>query len=313
MRAMIQGQAGGRRATGGLQERVRRRRLRGNAVRNGTEIHFGMVGGHPLRLDSWTLRFAAMMRLMGHPGTGAGVGRRGISLAATVELVIAVAWVWFGAWTVWGQTAPVPDQEAKKPPAVVGQYSLVTTVVEPSPATHWLTPAPTIAVPAGTESVPGDAAGNLTVPPQFAIEDFGVPRYECAETAAKLRGCAALDRTDVVIRDANTVGYHIVTHGPAVQLTVNLLVHDRLPVSHEGPSTEWHAGEVIFVSLPKATASYPFTSETLMGTWKDDAIVFEVGKPLPAGAKKALDDLGVKQDLGDRVLYAFRVKEPEKK
>ena len=49
-----------------------------------------------------------------------------------------------------------------------------------------------------------------------------------------------------------------------------------------------------------------------MGTWNGEAIVFEVGKDLPAGAKKALEDLGVKQDLGDRVLHSFRVKEPRK-
>ncbi len=140
-----------------------------------------------------------------------------------------------------------------------------------------------------------------------------MPRYECAETAAKQHGCAALDQTDVLIRDANTVGYRIVTHGAAVQLTVNLKVRDLLPVSHGGPATDWHAGEVIFVPLPKATAACAFVSETLVGTWQDEAIVFEVGKPLPADAKKGLEDLGLKQDLGDRVLYAFRVKEPEKK
>jgi hypothetical protein len=161
--------------------------------------------------------------------------------------------------------------------------------------------------------VPTATAGNLTVPAQYRIEELGVPRYECAETGAKQHGCDALNRTDVLIRDANTVGYHIETHGPAVQMTVNLKVHDRLPVSHESPPTDWHVGEVIFVPLPKATAAYPFVSETLVGTWQDEAIVFEVGKPLPAGAKKSLDDLGMKQDLGDQVLYAFRVKEPEKK
>lgn len=240
--------------------------------------------------------------------------RRRVSLGRVLELLVVVGWVWFGAWTVRGQAAPGPgqDQHAKKEPVVVGQYSLVTTVVEALPATHWLTPAPAIAVPAGTEYVPGETAGNLTVPAQVAIEEFGVPRYECAETAAKLRGCGALDRTDVIIRDANTVGYHIVTHGAAVQLTVNLMVHDRLPVSHEGPTTDWHADEVLFVSLPKATASFQFVAETLVGEWKGEAIVFEVGKPLPADAKKGLDDLGLKQDLGDRVLYAYRVKKPDK-
>jgi hypothetical protein len=37
-----------------------------------------------------------------------------------------------------------------------------------------------------------------------------------------------------------------------------------------------------------------------------------VGKELPESVKKGLEDLGVKQDLGDRVLYGFRVKEAGK-
>jgi len=251
---------------------------------------------------------------------GVGASRREVEVRRFVvwllklaEFLLLAGWAWFGAWAVSGQGAPEARQDAKKAPAVMGQYSLVTTVVEPSAETHWLNPAPVIAVAAGTQYVMAQTAGNLAIPAQVAIEEFGVPRYECAETAAKQKGCGALDRTDVVIRDANTVGYHIETHGSAVQLTVNLKVRDRLPVSQEGPSTDWHAGEVIFVSLPKATASYAFVSETLVGSWQGEAIVFEVGKPLPASAKKGLDDLGIKQDLGDRTLYALRVKEPEKK
>lgn len=238
---------------------------------------------------------------------------RGISVAGVMKLLVLGGLACLGASTVWGQTAPDPGKEAKKTPAVVGRYSLVTTVVELSEETHWLNPAPTITVAAGTKYVAAETAGNLTVPAQFAIEEFGLPRYECAETAAKQRGCGVLDRTDVVIRDANTVGYRVVTHGPPVQLTVNLKVRDRLPVSHEDPSTDWHEGEVIFVPAPKTTSALAFVSETLVGTWQGEAIVFEVGKPLPAAARKGLDDLEVRQDLGDRVLYAFRVKELEKK
>jgi hypothetical protein len=51
----------------------------------------------------------------------------------------------------------------------------------------------------------------------------------------------------------------------------------------------------------------------LVGEWNGEPIVFEVGKPLPDSAKKGLEDLGVKQDLGEGILYSFRVKEPEKK
>jgi hypothetical protein len=246
-------------------------------------------------------------------GSRCAVRRRGVSLTGCVELLVVVGWAWFGAWTIWGQAAPDPAQDAKKPPAVMGQYSLVTTVVEPSAQTHWLNPAPTVAVNAGTKYLAAETTGNLTIPAQVTIEEFGMPRYECVETAAKEHGCAALDRTDVVLRDANTVGYAIVTHGAAVQLTVNLKVHDRLPVSSEGPATDWHGGEVIFVPVPKATTAYAFVSQTLVGTWQGEAIAFEVGKPMPAGAKKRLDDLGLKQDLGDQLLYAFRVKEPEEK
>lgn len=238
--------------------------------------------------------------------------RLGGWLLKLAKCLLVAGWACYGVWTVWGQDPPGAAQDAKKTPAVVGQYSLVTTAVEPSAETHWLNPAPVIAVAGGTQYVMAQTAGNLAVPAQYAIEEFGVPRYECAEAAAKQKGCGALDRTDVVIRDANTVGYRIESHGAAVQLTVNLKVHDRLPVSREGPSTDWHAGEVIFVSLPKATPSYPFVSETLAGSWQGEAIVFEVGKPLPDGAKKGLEDLGIKQDLGDRTLFAFRVKEPEK-
>jgi hypothetical protein len=137
--------------------------------------------------------------------------------------------------------------------------------------------------------------------------------FEASATAPKLRGCEALDRATLTVRDANTIGYHIVSHGAAVELSVNAEVHDILPVSSGSEETPWHAGEVIFVAVPKATPAYRFSSEVLVGTWNGEAVVFEVGKDLPEGAKKALEDLGVKQDLGDRVLYSFRVKEPEKK
>jgi hypothetical protein len=65
---------------------------------------------------------------------------------------------------------------------------------------------------------------------------------------------------------------------------------------------------VIFVSLPKATSVYRFVSETLVGVWNSEPIVFEAGKALPESAKKRLDDLGVHQDLGDALLYSYRVK-----
>jgi len=79
-----------------------------------------------------------------------------------------------------------------------------------------------------------------------------------------------------------------VSHGAAVQFHVNLQVHDLLPVARGGPSIDWHTGDVIFVSVPKATTAYRFVSETLVGVWSGQPIVFEAGKALPEGAKKGV-------------------------
>ncbi len=211
-----------------------------------------------------------------------------------------------------GKATPGPTGGEKKAEESVGSYSLVTTVFEATATTHLMNPAPKITVDGGTERAPGEFSGEKTVPAQYAIEGFGNPWYECAATTPKLRGCDALDRASLTVRDANTIGYHIVSHGAAVELTVNVEVHDMLPVSRGSPETAWHAHEVIFVAVPKATATYRFSSEVLVGEWNGEAIVFEVGKDLPESAKKGLDDLGVKQDLGDRVLYGFRVREVAK-
>ncbi|MGH9606311.1 MAG: hypothetical protein ACRD3N_11510 [Terracidiphilus sp.] len=211
---------------------------------------------------------------------------------------------------VWGQQgAAAVNATAQKPePAKVGSYSLVVTTLEPSAATHWLNPPATIHVTGGTVRAPAETAGNLTVPAQYAIEDFGAPRWECVASALQPHGCDALDRTDLTIRDPHTLGYRIVSHGAAVELRINLQVDDLLPVSHREPGADWHAGDVIFVSVPKATPAYRFVSETLVGLWNGEPIVFEAGKPLPASAKKGLEDLKVHQDLGDAVLYSYRVK-----
>jgi hypothetical protein len=233
-----------------------------------------------------------------------------LAWAATVAAVAGQAASGQGAPGQAAKAAP----DGKKGEESLGSYSLVTTVFEPSATTHLLMPRPTIAVDGGTERAPGEFSGDKTVTAQYAIEGFGSPWYECAAaaTAAKMRGCDALDRATLTVRDANTIGYHIVSHGAAVELSVNVEVRDILPVSTGTAEIEWHARDVIFVAVPKATPAYRFSSEVLVGTWNGEAIVFEVGKDLPAGAKKALEDLGVKQDLGDRVMYSFRVKEPGK-
>lgn len=213
-----------------------------------------------------------------------------------------------GAANANGGAAGTNGSDAKPKPAKVGSYSLVVTTLEPTAATHWLNPPPAISAGAGTKLAPTETAGNLTAPPQYTIEAFDVPRQECKEAAPQQHGCDALDRADLTIRDANTIEYRIVSHGAAVQILVNLQVHDLLPVAHGSASNDWHAGDVIFISVPKGTPVYRFVSETLVGEWNGDPIVFEAGKPLPDGAKKGLEDLGVHQDLGDAVLYSYRVK-----
>jgi hypothetical protein len=216
----------------------------------------------------------------------------------------------FGQDAKAGQNAKAsPDAKAgAKGDDSVGSYSLVTTAFEPSAAVHLLNPAITIQVDGGTEHAPGEFSGEKTVPAPYTIESFGAPWYECSATIPKLRGCEALDRHELTIRDPNTIGYHIVSHGGAATLTLNVEVHDILPVSNGSGETPWHAGEVIFVAVPKATPVYRFSSEVLVGEWNGEPIVFELGKDLPESAKKGLEDLGVKQDLGDRVLFGFRVK-----
>jgi hypothetical protein len=238
-------------------------------------------------------------------------------------LIMAMVAAMPGVAFLRGQQPPASTNptEAKPAPAKAGTYSLVVTTLEPSPSVHWLNPPPTVDVKAGSKLSPADTTGNLTVPAQNLIEAFGVPQRECAETAPlqvpqqapqqappQPHGCDALDRVDFAIRDPNTVEYRVVSHGAAVQLRVNLQVHDLLPASHNGAGTDWHTGDVIFVSVPKATPEFRFVSETLVGVWNGEPVVFEAGKPLPATAKKCLDDLGVHQDLGDSVLYSYKVK-----
>jgi len=237
-------------------------------------------------------------------------------------LVLAICGVAPAGKAIWPQQAPATPKppapsanggaangtDAKPQPPKVGNYSLVVTTLEPTAATHWLNPPPAIDVTAGTKLAPAETKGNLTAPPQYTIEAFGIPRQECAETAQQQHGCDALDHADLTIRDQNTVEYRIVTHGAAVQMHVNLDVHDLLPLSRGGPSIDWHTGDVIFVSVPKATPVYRFVSESLVGVWNDEPIVFEAGKPLPDSAKKGLEDLNIHQDLGDALLYGYRVK-----
>lgn len=215
----------------------------------------------------------------------------------------------------YGQSAPAP---APVPPSVsqdaeksLGSYSLVVTTLEPSAATHLLNPPLAIQLDGATQIAPRERSGMEKVPSQYAIEGFGNPRYECNAASAREHGCDALDRSDFLVRDANTVEYHLANHGGAVQLEVNLLVHDLLPVSRVLTEAAWRSREVIFVSVPKPSPSYRFVSAVLVGDWNGNAIVFEPGKPLPEDAKKGLEDIGIHQDLGDKMLYSYRVREPK--
>ena len=54
-----------------------------------------------------------------------------------------------------------------------------------------------------------------------------------------------------------------------------------------------------------ATAAWQPAQGPLMTRWAKDV---KPGKALPESAKKGLEDLGVHQDLGDAVLYSYRVK-----
>lgn len=212
---------------------------------------------------------------------------------------------------------PVNAQVDSAAEKILGTYSLVVTTLEPAAAPHWLTPPLTIDIPAATKQMPGELSGTKTVPPQFVLEGFGSPRYDCraktqTEPVQAEPGCQALDRIDLEPRDASTIAYRVVNHGAAVTLELNLQVHDLLPVSKTVLEAPWHAGDLVFLPVPKPTSALHVVSAALVGNWNGNAVVFEPGKPLPESAKKALEDLGIKQDLGDKMLYSYKVKEPPK-
>jgi hypothetical protein len=226
--------------------------------------------------------------------------------------LLLIPWLFFAGFACGQNPGPPPDADTvTKADTTVGSYSVVVTALEPSPATHLLNPPLTIDVPPATEMAPKDFSGTKAVPPQYAVDGFGNPRFDCIPAAAGEQACDAVDRSDLTFRDANTVAYHIANHGGAVQLSLNLLVHDISPVSRVIAEASWRAKEVIFVSIPKPAPAFHFVSAVLVGDWNGNAIVFEPGKPLPDSAKKALDDLGIHQDLGDKILYSYKVKEPK--
>lgn len=209
------------------------------------------------------------------------------------------------------QSPGPPPAETPKPDDSLGTYSLIVTTLELSPTVHWLNPPVTLDLDAATPLVPKEVSGTKPVPAQYAVESLGNPRYDCMAKVEQDHGCEAIDRSDLAIRDPNTVGYHFVNHGAAVQLQLNLQVRDLVPVSRTTLDASWRPGDVIFLPVPKATPSLHVVSASIFGNWNGNAIVFEPGKPLPETAKKALEDLQVHQDLGDRVVYAYKVKDPK--
>jgi hypothetical protein len=222
---------------------------------------------------------------------------------------------------------PPPAPDADHPDKSLGSYSLVVTTLEPSPGDHLLNPPITLQLEAGSELAPKTSTGTKTIPAQYAIESFGNPRFDCLPAAAAgpaaqapaspspasspNDACEAIDRADLAIRDPNTVAYHLVNHGAAAQLELNLQVRDLVPVSRNTLDAQWHALEVIFVPVPKTTPSQHVLSAVFVGDWNGNAVVFEPGKPLPESAKKALEDLNIHQDLGDKTLYSYKVKDPK--
>ena len=196
---------------------------------------------------------------------------------------------------------PPPPPDTDTAAKSLGSYSLVVTTLEPSAGTHLLNPPLTLQLDAGTVPAPKTSSGTKTVPAQYAIESFANPRYDCIPAAAPsppaADGCDAIDRAELAIRGPNTVAYRLVNHGAAAQLELNLEVRDLAPVSRNVLDGQWHALEVIFVPVPKATPSQPVLSAVFVGDWDGNAVVFEPGKPLPEGARKALEDLNIHQDL----------------
>ena len=181
---------------------------------------------------------------------------------------------------------PVSAQADSAAEKSLGIYSLVVTTLEPGAATHWLTPPLTIDIPAATKQMPGELSGTRAVPPQYVLEGFGSPRYDCRAKTQAEPGCQAFDRIDLDLRDASTVAYHVANHGAAVTLELNLQVHDLLPVSKTLLEAPWHAGDLVFLPVPKPSAALRVVSAALVGNWSGNAVVFEPGKPLPESAKK---------------------------
>jgi len=205
-----------------------------------------------------------------------------------------------------GPTPDTNNSEQKEPK--LGSYHLVVTYWTPGTTTHQLTPQPAIDLKAATLRTPNEVNGNIQIPDQYAFDSVGRPAFDCMPASNLPHGCDSLDATKVVSTDPKSITDRFVNHGPAVRVALNIQVKDLVMRSQQDADQEWKPDQVIFVAVPKATPSFNVVSVTLVGVWGKDAIVFEPGKPLSESAKKGLEDLNVKQDLGDKILYSYRVK-----
>jgi hypothetical protein len=207
--------------------------------------------------------------------------------------------------------APSSDPNTEKKEPKLGSYHVETTLWAPGSTAHLLSPQPVVELKGATPRVPGDVNGTTVIPDQMQFDSIGKPSFDCTPVSSIQHGCDALDIVRITQVDPKTVAYRLSNHGGAVRIALNIQVRDMVLRSQPDTEQEWHPDEVIFVSVPKPTPSLNVVSETLVGTWDGNAIVFEVGKPLPESAKKGLQDLNVHQDLGDKILYSYKVKSPK--
>jgi hypothetical protein len=235
-----------------------------------------------------------------------------------VPVLFASLWAYGQAAPSPGQNIPGPgpapssDPNAEKKEPKLGSYHLVLTYWIPGPTTHILSPRPVVELKTATSRIPGEVNGTTAIPDQFVFDGVGKPSFDCTAVNPSDRGCDDLDDVRVNSIDQKTVAYRASNHGGAVRLTLNIQVRDLVLHSQPDAEQDWHPNEVIFITVPKPTPSLNVVSETLVGVWNDQAIVFEPGKPLSESARKGLEDLNIRQDLGDKILYSYRVKDPKK-
>jgi hypothetical protein len=231
----------------------------------------------------------------------------------------------FASMLAHGQAAPSPGQNIpgpgpapstdpntdKKEEPKLGSYHVETTYMAPGSTAHLLMPQPVVELKSASPRIPGEVNGTTTLPDQVAFDSIGRPSFDCIPVNAVQLGCDDLDTARITQVDPKTIAYHLTNRGGAVRIALNIQVRDLALHSQPDAEQEWQPDQVIFISVPKPTPALNVVSSTLVGVWDGNAIVFEVGKPLPETAKKGLQDLNIHQDLGDKILYSYKVKSPK--